>query len=134
MVDACDGRRPACAIEDQTTLGALVHRDVVELRLQVSPGSHPERHLALRLEGIGDNEPRGRALAALAELESGRTKVANASGDADALGRALAALDTTFSRLIGRQPHQAAGVAYGARGVCYEDYRSDPLRDRSQHS
>jgi hypothetical protein len=125
VVEACDGRRPACAIEDQTTLDSLVHRGIVELRLRVSPGPHPERHLALLLAGIGDTEPRGRALAALAELESGRTEVANAAGDADALGRALAALDTTFTRLTGRQPHQAAGMAYGARGVCYEDCRSD---------
>lgn len=132
VVDACDGRRPAYAIEDQQTLEALLQRGIVELRLRVSPGPHSERQLALLLEGIRDEEARGRALAALAQLESGRTDVANAAGDADALGKALIALESTFIRLTGREPHQRAGVAYGARGVCYEDCQRDLVLEVGQ--
>lgn len=123
VYSACDGRRPPWEVGDASILHSLVDRGIVQWDLRVPLGPNPERDLRARLEQIGDDDVRFRALATLEQLESGRDTVARAAGDAVSLGRALDELDATFVRVTGREPQRAAGVTYGARSVCYEDCR-----------
>lgn len=84
-----------------------------------------EENLRARLKLIGDDELRGRAEGALAELESARDAVAAAAGDDEKLDQALAQLDETFTRLTGSSSTRGAGQTYAGRTLVYEDCRRD---------
>ena len=120
---ACDGRTPAWQVGDPALLESLVARGLVQWDMRVPLGPHPERHLRAELERIDDQAVRARALASVDDLEEGRSAVAAAAGDPDALARALDDLDTRFSALTGVAPGRAPGAAYGGRTICYEDCR-----------
>jgi hypothetical protein len=130
----CDGRTSARAIAEGLAespdeieqiydlLDEMAEAELVVWRLDVALGH--ERHeegLRRQLERMPDSPARAGALAALGELEAARDGVAAAAGDADALDRALAALDDTFVRLTGRPPTRLSGRTYAGRTLVVEE-------------
>ncbi len=93
--------------------------------LEVPLGWQPEATLRRRLALIGDLPTRRRALAVLDEFESAVARVGRCAGDATALETAIDALEATFTRLTGAEPHRNAGAMYAARSVVFEDCRRD---------
>jgi Lantibiotic dehydratase, N terminus len=81
----------------------------------------PEEELRRALERVGDETLRSWALSGLEELERGRSRVAAAAGDAEALGREMEDIDATFTRLTGHLASRAHGQTYGGRRIVYED-------------
>jgi hypothetical protein len=93
--------------------------EAIDPELRVAAGPHPEHDLRVVLDSHPDAAVRDRGLAALGRLEAARDTVAAARPDD--LGSALAALDETFVELTGRDATRNAGMAYGARTLCYLD-------------
>lgn len=142
LLRACDGRRTAREIvaaalaaptdsgfsDGGAVLAALERfrrRGVVRWTLEGPMELHPERRLRARLQGVGDEKARARALGALDELEAARDAVAAAAGRCDELERAMTALEQTFTRLTSASATRAGGETYAARTLVYEDARRD---------
>ncbi len=139
LLAACDGERTAREVAARLSgahpdaserevfrrLARFVQQGVLAWDLEVPMASRPERALRRRLEKIGDDARRERALAALDELVSGRDAVARAAGDRRALSAALNGLEERFEQRIGRASTRADGRVYGARTLLYEDCRLD---------
>ncbi|AKJ05232.1 lantibiotic biosynthesis dehydratase-like protein [Archangium gephyra] len=105
-------------------LEELRSRDVLVWELELPTRAHG-REVVLRqlLERVGDEAARSDALAQLAELEEAREAVIRASGDPEALDRALGEVESRFSRLTSRDATRNAGMTYGGRTPLYEDCR-----------
>ncbi|HWS52583.1 MAG TPA: lantibiotic dehydratase [Pyrinomonadaceae bacterium] len=107
-------------------LEQLSAKGLVLWRLEIAPGTYPDRILRRSLERIGDEGLRASVLAGLDELEVRRAAVSRAAGDAEQLDRALGELDESFSRISGvTETTRAAGEMYAARTLVYEDCRRD---------
>lgn len=141
LLGACEGVRSARAIagalvaepalgfdaeEDvYAALSELVEKRFVSWGIDVpTQGPFPEGALRRALEGLDSDEARA-ALHRLDELLARRTDCARAAGDADALDRALGALDAQFTKSTGRAATRRAGQAYAGRALVYEDTRRD---------
>ncbi|WP_437933234.1 lantibiotic dehydratase [Sorangium sp. So ce341] len=142
LLGACDGEASARAIAEQLCaepeLALSGHEEVYELlsmlagkrllvwTLELPPGdAHPERTLRRLLERVDEPAPRDRALAALDEVERGRSAIAAAAADAAALDEAIGALEATFTRLTAMEGVRRGGQAYAGRMLVYEDCRRD---------
>ncbi len=138
---ACDGHRSAKSIARELLaqhpseltgetqvyelLGGLHDDGLIAWPQGIPYGSHPERALRRRLEAVADETLRGRALAALDELEAARDAVAAAAGDAARLDEALGRLEETSHRLTNVASTRAEGKTYAGRTLVYEDCRRD---------
>jgi hypothetical protein len=141
LLARCDGQRTASEIarlliadpgvplqterEVYRLLDDLCRTRVVTWALKVPPDLHPDQTLATLLARIEDQTLREEALAALAELQQARDRVALAAGNSPALDLALREMESTFTRLTGAEPRQRQGETYAARGLLYEDCRRD---------
>ena len=95
----------------------------LDASLAIAAGPHTERELRAALEAHADASVRERGLAGLERLEAARDALAAAAPNE--LGKALAALDQTFSELTGREAVRNPGQAYGARTLAYVDCMRD---------
>ncbi|MBQ0933565.1 hypothetical protein KAK07_23760 [Ideonella sp. 4Y16] len=106
------------------TLEALAGSRRIVWEFQVPVGEpRPEQPLRRQLEAIDNEYLKQEALAGLDTLEQGRTALAAAAGDADAVADAVAALNSAFERVTGVAAVRAPGETYGARTIVYEDCR-----------
>lgn len=124
----CDGRRTVRDITGdppQPTITAALLRlrecGAVRIDLHGPLVTRPERALAQRIEAIGDETVRTRALAPLDELVEARDAVSAAAGDPGRLVPATAALSGTFERLTGSASTRREGGMYAGRTLVYED-------------
>ncbi len=134
---ACDGERLAVEIAADPRLGFASHeeacrvleeleaRGLIVWTLEVAKAQDAERELRRRLERVGDDSPRQRALQDLGELEAVRDDLARIQGDSAGLDRALGELEERFSRVTGRAPTRHQGRTYGSRTLVYQDCRRD---------
>jgi hypothetical protein len=138
---ACDGARSArdlaqalaadhpdlFSTEERTfeLLRDLRQRKLVAWTIEVPLMVGSDAELRRILGTVGDDELRARGLAMLDELDASRRAVAAAAGDPAALDQAIAALETTFTRITGSAANRQSGVMYAGRGLVYEDTRRD---------
>jgi Lantibiotic dehydratase, N terminus len=87
--------------------------------LTVPLGPHPERELRLQLERCSRSEVRERGLVALGRLEAALHAVATA--ERSRLAGELAALESVFVELTGREPVRSDDLAEGGRTLVYLD-------------
>lgn len=106
-------------------LGDLVAKQLVAWSLEFRTTWRPERELRMRIERIGDDAVRSKCLQPLVELDAARNEVAAAAGDSEALGAALSAMESTFTRITGQKATRHAGAMSAARCLVYEDCRRD---------
>ncbi|MBM7076602.1 thioesterase domain-containing protein [Micromonospora humida] len=137
LLAAVDGRRPAHDLvadpaiglrrpeDGYTLLDRLVERELLtwDAALPVSPAA--EEVLRARIDAVGDPAARLAARSGLDRLTAARDAVAAAAGDPHRLGRALDALDATFTELTGRSPRRREGRMYAGRTLCHEDTARD---------
>jgi hypothetical protein len=83
--------------------------------------AHKERELRALLEQAPPGEARDEALGQLDRLERGLAAVAAAAGDADALDRAVAELEASFTEITSRAAKRGHGKVYAGRQVFFED-------------
>lgn len=137
LLHECDGVRTAKEIAQHLCAGAgdgfesedavygllkvLCNKGLVAWSLEVPIEMYPERTLRRQLSRIGDEEMRGRMLAALDDLEAARDRIAAAAGDSGKLDEAIRGLEETFTRLTGESATRSAGKLYAARTLAYED-------------
>ena len=138
VLHACDGTTTAKDIaarlvrdgfrsEDDVyrILASLKERGLIKWTFEIPLAPHPEKTLRNLLENIESQPLRETVLAALSEMDQARKQVALAAGNPERLEDALAALDSTFTRLTGEVPKRAEGQTYAARTLVYEDGRRD---------
>ena len=106
-------------------LDRLCDEGTVSWRLQIPYSPRSEISLRRKLERIGDEQLRAKALASLNELERARAAVADAAGDPNRLDLAMGALDAAFTRLTGAASTRNQGKTYAGRTLVYEDCRRD---------
>jgi hypothetical protein len=117
---AMPGSDGAGEVEVYGILAGLAARNVISWQFELPYDLHPENRLRELLNRIEDPEQRTPALEQLAELERARDEVAAATGRA-ALDQALEHLDTTFTRLTGKDPTRLPGSIYAGRTLIYSD-------------
>jgi hypothetical protein len=138
---ACDGERtakeiaadltlfPSTSLESEnqvySILRVLRYRGLIVWAFEVPMEMYPERLLRRMIERVEDERLRTRALAALQELESARSNIVQAAGNAERLDQAMDELEATFTRLTGLNFTRSAGRTYAARTLVYEDCRRD---------
>jgi len=138
---ACDDERPAYDIAADVLAGhqydfqdhdavydvleQLRQRKLISWALEVPVGLYPERALWRLLGQIRDDRLRKESEAPLLELEQAREAIRLAAGDAEELHKALADLESTFTRLTNTPATRAEGQMYAARTLVYEDCRRD---------
>ena len=83
--------------------------------------AYPERTLADRLATIADPQIRAAAERPLTELVAARDAVAAASGDAERVLAATAALGELFARYTGQSGTRRSGSSYAGRTLIYQD-------------
>ncbi len=93
--------------------------------------AHPERGLADRLAGIAEPRVRAAAEGPLTELVAARDAVAAASGSAEQVLAATAALSELFARHTGQAGTRRSGSSYAGRTLVYQDTVRD-VRDRGR--
>ena len=106
-------------------LDRLCDEGTVSWSLQIPYSPRSEISLRRKLERIGDEQLRAKALASLNELERARAAVADAAGDPNRLDLAMGALDAAFTRLTGAASTRNQGKTYAGRTLVYEDCRRD---------
>lgn len=137
VLAACDGERLPAEIaatlleqhgdvfeleaDVEDALHALADARLVAWKLEVPLRFGSDQLLRDRLERIGDEELRSRAVERLDALDADRRAVAAAAGDPDALIDATSRLERTFVTLTGEGASRNAGQTYGGRGVVFED-------------
>ncbi|WP_327279582.1 lantibiotic dehydratase [Streptomyces sp. NBC_01205] len=111
-------------------------QDLITLGFEGPIEARPEATLRRKLERIDDPDVRNRALSVLDRLDSARTAVAGAAGDAQRLGIAIDALNTAFAESTGEDAKRRHGMMYAGRTLVYEDTVRDahielgaPFRD-----
>jgi hypothetical protein len=128
VLTRCDGQRTVRALvgepADPEAVAAL-HRlrtlGAVRIDLGGPLATWPERELAGRLARIGAPAVREEADHALGELVAARSAVTAATGHAEGLAAASAALSSAFERITGRGATRRAGGVYAGRTLVYED-------------
>jgi hypothetical protein len=139
--EACTGRQTALELaarllaeprlglrsaeEVLAALERLAARKMIVWQLEVPLDLHGEEALARILGRVEDPALREPMLAGLAELVARRDAVAAAAGDAERLGEALAALESRFQQVTGRDPRRLQGQVYAGRTLVHEDCRRD---------
>lgn len=142
LLRQCDGDRPVCTLA--TLTGRSVDDTFAQLRAWRDEGflhldfegpveARPEDTLRRRLQRIGDDDARVRALAALTTLEAARDAVADAAGDADRLLAAIAALNQAFETVTGQSATRRHGETYAGRTLVYVDALRAVQVDLGQH-
>jgi hypothetical protein len=137
----CDGERTARQIslemmrlpgsavrtelEVYSILRHFAEKNIIAWKLELPVEPCSEDRLRALLRRIGSDSLRSPALAALDELEAARDQVAEASHDSTSLDAKLESLETTFSRLTGKESSRAAGKMYAGRTLIYNDCRRD---------
>jgi hypothetical protein len=141
-LELCDGERTArqlaALLLADPELGLAGERQVLDVlrrlrdahwiawTLEVpAEGLRPEDSLRRLLARVGDEPRRTAALAALDELVDAGRAVGAAAGDADAVDRAVEALEGTFTRLTAAEPTRRQGQMRAGRTLVYEDSRRD---------
>jgi len=138
---ACDGERTARRIASDLLAGSpatfhseqqiyqllteLEQMHLIVWKLEVPDGPRSELKLRELLEQVTNDEVRERALGVLRKLEEARREVAAASGDAQRLDSALAAMEDLFTEETSQGATRQAGQLYAARTLLYEDCRRD---------
>jgi hypothetical protein len=141
VLNACNGRQMAkdianhllaiphlefsTAEEVYNLLASLCQRGFTQWGLDLPLEKKSERSLQRLIERIEAEQLRKPALDALTALENSRAAVAQAGGDPFRLDQALENLEQTFIRITEVAPTRAAGQAYAARTLVYEDCRRD---------
>ena len=133
VLEACDGQTPARSLviagatadEIEATLRVLEQKKVIEWSLELPTHWRPDALLEERIARIGDAEVRARAAAPLASLRTALAAVVRASGAPEALGPALAGIDTAFHDITGASSTRNAGAMYASRTLVYQDARRD---------
>ncbi|MER7892976.1 lantibiotic dehydratase [Micromonospora sp. NPDC094482] len=141
LLSHCDGRTPAETVVRQALadgdsglrteadgyllLDRLVQRALLawDAALPISPRA--ERVLRDRLAAIGDATVRAEVTADFDRLCVTRDAVAEAAGDPQRLGVALAALNAEFTAVTGRPATRQGGQMYVGRTVLYEETARD---------
>jgi hypothetical protein len=100
-------------------------RGIISWALEIPYCLHPQQKLRQLLQKIEKEELRRPLLDELQQLEDGRKKIEEALGDPEQLEKALAELDTTFTRLTSRSATKAAGSMYASRTLVYHDCQRD---------
>lgn len=115
-----------CEADVLATMDSLARHQRISMGFVVRVGDPwPERHLRDQIAAIDDPALRQFAGAGLDALEAARRELAAAAGDADAVARAVAAMNAVFEEVTGMEATRHAGQTYGARTVAYEDCRRD---------
>jgi hypothetical protein len=141
ILAACDGQRTAkelaATLIDEQGLGIKNEAEVYQCldtyckrgllvwKLEVPVSQSAIDRLRDLLERVGDERVRHAALVKLEKFEAGRRWIIAAAGDPEQLDVALSAFEEEFRRFTGVAPNRAAGQAYGARTLIYEDCRRD---------
>ncbi len=139
LIAACDGTRsarvllrelgPALTPDQEATLWGLLAdfhaKGLIRWSFQIPLSMTAERTLRDLLLEVEEEPLREGALALLDEVVRARDEVARARGDAEALGRALAELEATFTRATGRLATRGDGQLYAGRTLIHEDCRRD---------
>jgi hypothetical protein len=138
LLAACDGRRSARELAKQLSasfddeaalieaLESLAKKQLVTFTIELPLGRYPDRRLREWIERIDEPELRTEALRPLERLEAARAEVVRATGDADAVYRALGNLEATFMEVTGESSvTRRAGSMYAGRQLVYEDCRRD---------
>jgi hypothetical protein len=139
LLELCDGTRPVAeltreasgrlgrvltAAEVTDVLAGLQRKRWIVWRLEAPAGAHPDQQLRAVLSRVGDPEVRDRALRQLAVLEDGRARLLDASGDADQLVKAMAALEEDFTAITQTAAQREKGGRRApCRSVAYSDCR-----------
>jgi hypothetical protein len=134
LVSRCDGVTPAAdvvaaaaaepgsplrsAADGYLLLERLVARDVLhwDANLPMTLGAEDA------LRAVLPPGPARRRFERLCEL---RDEVAHCAGDAERLGKALAALEAEFVELTGQDAHRRGGQVYAGRTLCHEETARD---------
>ena len=106
-------------------LRALREKLLIAWTLELPLCWNPDAKLRLLLDRIGNDALRAETMSHIDELDQARTRVAQAAGDAEALGSALSDLEVTFTRLTSSAATRNAGSMYAGRGLVFEDCRRD---------
>jgi hypothetical protein len=146
VMRACDGIRDARGVaaavladphaglndaaEVFALLAGLAGNRRLAWRAEVDPQDiRPERAMRALLSRVTDDDVRGPAEKALAELTAARDELAGAAGDAERVATAMAGLEATFTRLTGAAPTRRAGELYAGRTLAFElCLRADTVR------
>jgi lantibiotic biosynthesis dehydratase-like protein len=146
VMRACDGTRdargvaavvladPHTGLNDAAEVFALLAQLADNRRLawqaEVDPQDiRPERAMQALLARVTNDDVRGPAEKALAELTAARDELAGAAGDAERVAVAMADLEATFTRLTGAAPTRRAGELYAGRTLAFEQcLRGDTVR------
>ncbi|MGW0435653.1 lantibiotic dehydratase [Micromonospora sp. NPDC003197] len=138
---ACDGRTPAWQVvralladsalglrseqDGYLLLDRLVERELLswDAGLPLSPDA--EQVLRTRIAAIGDDAVRQRAAEGFDRLCAARDAVADAAGDPEKLGLAMAELNREFTDCTGHASQRHGGQMYVGRTVVYEETTRD---------
>jgi Lantibiotic dehydratase, N terminus len=97
----------------------------IKFGFEIDVQLYPERDFRLRLEEIGEQEVRERAIEALDGLERHRDEVGKAAGDSRLLDEAMQGLEDYFTRVTGEAATRFEGRTYAGRTLVYEECRRD---------
>ena len=103
------------------TLASLADRELVQWGIDIPMNLSGETALLNAIQAIEDQAIRERVGADYDRLMTARDAVVAATGDADALNRAMSELAETFTSLTGHEAHHSDGKMYAGRTVCWED-------------
>jgi hypothetical protein len=113
--DAADQPEAVAQLTELDQLGLITLAPVGPIQ------AHPELSLAEQLGRIGDAQVRESALRPLTELVAARDAVDAASGSAEDLLAATAALTEVFVRHTGQAGTRRSGSSYAGRTLVYQD-------------
>ncbi|HEY6183823.1 MAG TPA: lantibiotic dehydratase [Terriglobales bacterium] len=114
-----------CELADENqvyeVLKHLKSRRIVSWTLEIPFDIHPEWWLRRLLQRIEDESLQCEAIGFLDELEQARQNVSRSLGSPDLLEQALDELNSTFTRITGRDASRSPGQMYASRTLIYED-------------
>lgn len=99
----------------------LKSRRIVSWTLEIPFDIRPERWLRRLLQRIEDESLQSEAIGVLDELEQAQQNVSRSLGSPDLLEQALEELNSTFTRITGRDASRSPGQMYASRTLIYED-------------
>lgn len=141
LLRVCDGEKTAKTIARElcerypaffpseehvlSLLENLRNRSLISWSLEFPIEIRPEETLRNYLTCISDERVREDVLVALDKLEEARGVIAEASGNAARLDRAMSDMEELFTRQTGIAATRSAGELYAGRTLVYEDCRRD---------
>jgi hypothetical protein len=99
----------------------LKSRRIVSWTLEIPFDIHPEWWLRRLLQRVEDESLQCEAIGVLNELEQAQQNVSRSLGSPDLLEQALEELNSTFTRITGRDASRSPGQMYASRTLIYED-------------